>query len=73
MNKQIVGNSFKNQITSKLFADKSYRSNIYMLVKLATVVVGEPKAPFSLATPPRYSRSALILSLDCSTLPLIRT
>ena len=39
------------------------------LVKLATLVEGEPKAPFSIATTPRCWR-ALLLSLDCSTLPL---
>ena len=37
--------------------------------KLATVVEGDPKAPFSIATTSR----TLLLSLDCSTLPLIRT
>ena len=35
-------------------------------VKLATLVEGNPKAPFSTATTPR----ALFLSLDCSTLPM---
>ena len=38
-----------------------------VLVKLATVVEGDPKAPFLIATTPRF------LSLDCSILPLIRT
>ena len=36
------------------------------------VVEGDQKAPFSIATTPRC-RGVLLLSLDCSTLPLIRT
>ena len=40
----------------------------YIKVKLVTVVEGDPKAPFSIATTPRV----LLFSLDCSTLPLIR-
>ena len=39
---------------------------------MATVVDGDQKAPFSIATTLRC-RGALLLSLDCSTLPLIRT
>ena len=37
------------------------------LVELATVVEGDLKAPFSIATKQR----ALLITLDCSTLPLI--
>ena len=40
-------------------------------VKLATLVKGDPRAPFSIATTPRR-RGALLYSLDCSTLHLIR-
>ena len=39
---------------------------------MRTVVDGDQKAPFSIATTP-MCRGALLLSLDCSTLPLIRT
>ena len=39
---------------------------------LATLVKGDQKAPFSIATTLRCS-GALLLSLDYSTLPLIRT
>ena len=42
-------------------------------LKLSPLVEGDPKAPFSIATTPRCRRRALFLSLDCSTLPLIRT
>ena len=42
-------------------------------VKLATIVEGDPKAPFSIATTPRCRGRALLLSLDCSTLPLMHT
>ena len=42
-------------------------------VKLATLVEGDPKAPFLIATTPRCRRRALFHSLDCSTLPLILT
>ena len=41
-------------------------------VKLAIVVEGDPKSPFSIATTPKC-RGALLLSLDPSTFPLIRT
>ena len=41
-------------------------------VKLATLVEGDPKAPFSTATTLRC-KGVLLLSLDCSTLPLIHT
>ena len=40
---------------------------------MATVVEGDQKAPFSIATTPRCRGECLLLSLDCSTLPLIRT
>ena len=40
--------------------------------KVGTIVEGDPKAPFSIATTPRC-REALVLSLNCSTLPLICT
>ena len=39
---------------------------------MATLVEGDPKAPFSIATT-RRCRGVLLLSLDCSTLPLIPT
>ena len=41
-------------------------------VKLATLVEGDQKVPISIATTLRC-RGALLLSLNCSTLPLIRT
>ena len=39
---------------------------------MATIVEGKPKAPFSIATTP-ICRGGATPSLDCSTLPLIRT
>ena len=39
---------------------------IYISSKLATIVEGDPKAPF-------LSRRVLLFSLDCATLPLIHT
>ena len=42
-------------------------------VKLATIVEGDPKALFSIAYYTNVLGRALLLSLDCSTLPLIRT
>ena len=42
-------------------------------IKLATIVEGDPKAPFSIATTPRCRGGALLHSQDCSTLPLNRT
>ena len=42
-------------------------------VKLATVIEGDPKAPFSIATTLRCRRRALLHSLDCSPLLMIRT
>ena len=41
--------------------------------KLATLVEGDPKAPFSIATKTEMYGRALLLSLDCSILPLILT
>ena len=40
-------NSFKNKVTYKLFAHKSY---MYKKVKLVNLVEGDPKDPFSIAT-----------------------
>ena len=40
-------------------------------VKLETLVEGDPKAPFSIATTPKVG--VLLLSLDYSTSPLKRT
>ena len=42
------------------------------MVKLATVVEGDSKSPFFIAITPRC-RGVLLLSLDCSTLPLVHT
>ena len=42
-------------------------------VKLVTVVEGDPKAPFSIATTQRCRGRRYSFTLDCSTLPLIRT
>ena len=36
-------------------------------MKLATVVEGDPKALFLIATTPRSGGGVLLLSLDCST------
>ena len=38
-----------------------------------TMVKGDPKATFSIATTSKVWRRVLFLSLDCSTLPLIHT
>ena len=43
------------------------------LSKLAALVEGDQKAPFSIATTPRCKEGRYSLFLDCSTLPLIRT
>ena len=51
----------RNRLTSLVFN--------YLCSKLVTVVEGDQKPPFSIAT----SLRALLLSLDCSTLPLIHT
>ena len=51
-------------------SDQRNKSNVGIRVKLATLVEGDQKAPFSIATTPRC-RGALILSFDCSTLTLI--
>ena len=46
---------------------------IYIYI-LANVVEGEPKASFSKATnDTKVLERALLLSLDCSTLPLVLT
>ena len=42
-------------------------------VYIATVAEGDSKAPFSIATSPRFRGRALLLSLDCPALPLIHT
>ena len=48
--------------------------NSYIKVKLSvTLVEGDQKAPFSIATTLRYWERALLLSLDCSILLLICT
>ena len=46
---------------------------ILVVVVVVTLVEGDQKAPFSIATIPRCKGSVLLLSLDCSTLPLINT
>ena len=40
---------------------------------MATVVEGDPKAPFSIATTPRCRRGRYSISLDCSTLAFTTT
>ena len=57
-------NQTNHELTIRSF--KRCKCNVVML---GAVVKGDPKAPFSIATTSR----ALLLSLDCSTLPLIRT
>ena len=42
-------------------------------IKLASIVKGDLNAPFSIATTPKVYGKALLLSQNCSTLPLIRT
>ena len=54
-------------ICSQLFGFK------YSFLKLATLVEGDQKTPFSIATTLRCRGGALLLSMDYSTLPLIRT
>ena len=50
---------------------KWFRDNqIWYKVKLVTVIEGDQKAPFSITTTTRC-RGVLLLSLDCSNLPLI--
>ena len=46
---------------------------LHVKVKLATIVEGNQKAPFSIAITQKVKGRALLLSLDCSTLPLICT
>ena len=36
-----------------------------MIVKLATVVNGYPKAPFSIATTPRCPRGVMVKAMNC--------
>ena len=62
-----IKNSYPTQIVFKL--------NYLMVskVKLATLVEGDQKAPFSIATTLRCRGRVLLLSQNCSTLPLIRT
>ena len=56
------------------WGNQSKKNSKFKPVKLlATVVEGDQKAPFSIATTPRPSWWALLFSLDCSTLPLIST
>ena len=55
-----------------VFYSPSWLDNIYK-VKLATVVEDDQKTPFSMARIARCRGSALLLSVDYSTLPLIRT
>ena len=40
-------------------------------VKLATLVEGDPKAPFSITTTPKCREGRYSFFLDCSILPLI--
>ena len=47
--------------------------NLITSIKLTTVVEGDQKAPFSITTTPRCREGRYLFSLDCSTLPLIRT
>ena len=68
----------KNEITDLYLASAGYEaikkiSVIKVKVKLVIVVTGDLKAPFSIATTTRCSSYCSIFSLDCSTLPLIRT
>ena len=46
--------------------------SLHVSKKLVTVVEGDAKDPLSIATTPRC-REALLLSLDCSILPSVRT
>ena len=41
-------------------------------IKLATIVEGDPKAPFSIATTPMCRGGRYSIAQDCSTLPLNR-
>ena len=40
-------------VKKKLSKKKKNRMSTYKIVKLATIVEGDPKAPFSIATTPR--------------------
>ena len=68
--KYFADDIFKASLSSFFFTQLN-RFKYYNVkkVKLATLVEGVQKAPFSIATTPRV----LLLSRDCSTLPLIRT
>ena len=47
---------------------KCFRNNSNIVSK-----VGDPKAPFLIATTPRCKGGRYSFSMDCSSLPLIRT
>ena len=51
----------------------NYVTGTFLLVKLATVVKGDQKAPFSISTTPRCRGGRYSFSLDCFTSLLIRT
>ena len=53
--------------------NSSTKEKNILKVKLATIVVGDPKAPFSIATTPRCRGGSYFLFLDHSTLPMILT
>ena len=40
----------------------AHNTNKYIYIKLATIIKGDPKAPFSLATAPRRGEGATSLS-----------
>ena len=46
-------------------------TSIYIYVKMATTVEGDPKGPFSIATTPFYGLLHFTLSMDYFTLPLV--
>ena len=52
---------------------ESGREGRIVKVKLATLLEGDSKAPFSIATTPKCRGRALLHSQDFSTLPLILT
>ena len=68
-----------NKLSLVLCHDKSQlptkreRRRYVSTVKLATLVEGDLKALFLIATTPRCRGRALLHSLDCSSLPLIHT
>ena len=71
MNSHLNNTKMKITLTSLFirYIYQNYMKIFWNKVKLATVVEGEPKALFSVATTPRTQH----LSLGSSTLPLIRT